>query len=281
MPTPPDLAAAPEPAAAPDADFSPRTPELLYERRGAVAVLTFNRPQARNAMTWAMYEGLFEACEHVDRDERVRVFLLRGAGDRAFVAGTDIAQFRAFSTAQHALDYEANGNRILGRLEAVAKPTIAVIRGYCVGGGAAIAAVCDLRLAAPDARFGFPIARTLGNTLSAENFARLVQLIGAARTKELIFTARFIEAEEGRAIGLFNEVVAADDLERRAFALAEQVAANAPLTLRSAKLSVNRILEQARTADTRDLILLCYLSRDFREGVAAFLEKRDARWEGR
>jgi enoyl-CoA hydratase/carnithine racemase len=232
-------------------------------------------------MTWAMYQGLFDACEHVERDDRVKVLLLRGAGDKAFVAGTDISQFQTFSTEQDALQYEANGNRILGRLESLNKPTIAAIRGYCVGGGAAIAAVCDLRLATPDARYGFPIARTLGNTLSAENFARLVELIGPARTKELIFTARFVEAEEGRAIGLFNEIVADDQLEARSLALAEQIAANAPLTIRSAKLSVLRILQQARQAQTDDLILLCYMSHDFHEGVAAFLEKRAPRWEGR
>src|SRR2546423_702070 len=187
-------------------EFTPATTELLYERRGPIAVLAFNRPASRNAMTWAMYEGLYRACEHVDADASVRVLVLRGAGDKAFVAGTDISQFQAFSTADDALNYERNVNRYASRLEAVQKPTIAMIRGYCVGGGAAIAMACDLRLAAEDAKFGIPIARTLGNTLSAQNLARLVALIGPARAKEMIFTARFFEAGEGQAIGLFNEV---------------------------------------------------------------------------
>jgi enoyl-CoA hydratase len=255
--------------------------ELLYERSGAVAFLTFNRPAARNAMTWAMYEGLEDACEQVDADDRVRVFVLRGAGDRAFIAGTDIAQFQSFSTPEDALSYERNGSRYVGRLEAVRKPTIAMLRGYCAGAGAAIAAACDLRLVAPSVKFGVPIARTLGNTLSTENFARLIHLIGAARTKELLFTARFIEADEGRAIGLFQEVVDDERLEARTLELAQQVAGNAPLTIRATKEAVNRILEQGPAADTDDLILMCYLSDDFREGVASFLAKRPPEWRGR
>ena len=264
-----------------DKEFVPATDELLYERRGPVAILTFNRPAARNAMTWAMYRGLYDACEHVAADDRVRALVLRGAGEKAFVAGTDITQFQGFSTPQDALDYERNGTRYLGRLEALPKPTIAMLRGYCVGGGAGIALACDLRLAAPDARFGVPIARTLGNTLSTQNFARLVALIGPSRAKELLFTARLLEAEEGRAIGLFNEIVEADRLEARTLELAELIASHAPLTVRAAKEAVRRILERARIEEADDLILMCYLSEDFKEGVSAFLEKRAPRWRGR
>ena len=147
-----------------------------------------------------MYEGLFSCCEHVDADDRVKVLVLRGAGEKAFVAGTDISQFRAFSTPEDALN-ERNNNRYAGRLESVQKPTIAMIRGACTGGGAAFALCCDMRLTSPDVRFGVPISRTLGNILSMQNFVRLVSLIGPARTKDLIFTAGPIGAEEGRAIG--------------------------------------------------------------------------------
>jgi enoyl-CoA hydratase/carnithine racemase len=263
------------------AEFVPQTDELLYERRGAIAFLTFNRPQARNAMTWAMYEGLEACCDHVERDDRVRVLVLCGAGDRAFVAGTDISQFRAFSTPEDALAYERNNNRYASRLENVPKPTIAMIRGACTGGGAAIAMCCDLRLASPDVRFGVPIARTLGNTLTTQNYVRLVALLGAARAKELLFTARLLGAEEGRALGVFNEIVEPERLEARTLELAEQIAANAPLTLRAAKEAVRRILERGRIEEAADLILMCYMSEDFREGIAAFLEKRPARWSGR
>src|SRR5215207_10934732 len=208
-------------------EFVPRTDELLYERRGPIALLTFNRPQARNALTWAMYEGVYDCCEHVDTDDRVKVFVLRGAGDKAFVAGTDISQFRAFSKPEDGLNYEKNNNRYAGRLESVRKPTIAMIRGACTGGGAAFAMCCDLRLTAPDVRFGVPIARTLGNILSMDNFVRLVSLIGPARTKDLIFTARLIGANEGHSIGIFNEIVEPERLEPRTLELAEQVAGNA------------------------------------------------------
>jgi enoyl-CoA hydratase len=264
----------------PSPEFVPGTGELLYERRGSVALLTFNRPQARNAMTWAMYEGLYRACEHVDADDRVRVLVLRGAGDRAFVAGTDIGQFRSFSTPKDALDYEREGNRYPDRLESLGKPTIAVLRGFCAGGGAGIAMACDFRLAAPDVRFGVPIAKTLGNTLSMAALTRLLALVGPARAKDILFRARFVEAEEGKAAGLFNEVVPGDGLEARALELADELAGNAPLTIRSLKESIRRLVAAQRLPEAEELILMCYQSADFREGVSAFLEKRSPRWTG-
>lgn len=264
-----------------ETEFAPRTAELLYERRGAIAIVTFNRPDSRNAMTWAMYEALHDACVHVDRDDRVRVLVLRGAGDKAFVAGTDISQFREFTTPQHALDYEKKQNRNIGRLEDVVKPTIAMIRGFAVGGGANIALACDLRIAATDARLGVPIAKTLGNTLSILTLARILQYIGPARTKELLFTARLIDAEEGKAAGVFNDVVEPERLEARTFEMAEQIAANAPLTIRSVKLGVRRLMDRARIEEAEDLVQMAYQSEDFKEGVDAFLNKRAPNWQGR
>jgi enoyl-CoA hydratase len=275
------MTGSPRPAAPGRAEFVPKTEEMLYERRGAVAILTFNRPQARNALTWPMYEALYEACEHVDADDRVRVLVLRGAGDKAFVSGTDISQFRAFSTPEDAIRYEQNNNKYAGRLEDLAKPTIAMLRGYCVGGGAAIAMACDLRLGSPDVRFGVPIARTLGNTLSNHNLVRLVSLVGPARAKDILFTARFVDADECKAVGLLNEVVEPDRLEARTLELAETIAGHAPLTIRSTKEGINRIVKKTRLDESEDLLLMCYMSEDFKEGVEAFLAKRPANWRGR
>ncbi|ACZ39224.1 enoyl-CoA hydratase/isomerase family protein [Sphaerobacter thermophilus] len=257
------------------------TPDLLFERRGPVAWVTFNRPESRNAMTFAMYDGLARICDAVEADPEVRVLVLTGAGDKAFVAGTDISQFQTFTEPQHALDYEARIDGVIGRLEALARPTIAMVRGYAVGGGASIALACDLRICTPDARFGIPIARTLGNCLSMNNYSRLVDLIGPARTKEIIFTARMVGAEEAKAIGLVNEIVAPEELEARVTEVAEQIAANAPLTIQVTKESVRRVLAHRRPERSEELILRCYMSEDFREGVRAFLEKRKPQWQGR
>jgi len=143
------------------------TDEILYEVKDpGIAWLTFNRPEARNAMTFGMYDRLGEICRSINQDDSVKAVVLRGAGDKAFVSGTDISQFRGFSTAQHSIDYEARMDRVFDALEDVRVPTVAAIQGACTGGGAGIAAACDLRVGAPSAKFGFPIARTLGNTLS-------------------------------------------------------------------------------------------------------------------
>ena len=253
--------------------------DLLYERRGPTAVITFNRPQARNAVTFAMYEDLHRRCEEADEDEGVRVLVLRGAGGRAFVAGTDIRQFRAFRTPSDGVAYEQRIDRIVGRLELVGKPTIALIEGYAVGAGLAIAAACDLRVCTPDARFGMPIARTLGNCLSMENYARLVSLIGPARTKELIFTARMAYAREALDAGLATEVVPAAEIEERVAELSVLLARHAPITLRATKEAIRRIRE-AGLPGGEDLILEAYGSHDFREGVTSFLEKRAPVWTG-
>jgi len=256
------------------------TSDVLFERRGPAAWVTFNRPQSRNAMTFAMYDRLARICDEVEADPDVRVLVLTGAGDKAFVAGTDISQFQTFTDPQHALNYEENMDRVIGRLEAVARPTIAAIRGYAVGGGASIALACDMRYCTPDARVGIPIARTLGNCLPMSVYARLVDLVGPARTKEMIFLAKLLEADDLKALGLANEIVAPDQLETRVQEVAEQIAGNAPLTIQVTKEAVRRVQLQRRPPRAEDLILKAYMSEDFREGVRAFLEKRKPQWRG-
>jgi enoyl-CoA hydratase len=203
--------------------------------------------------------------------------VLRGAGG-AFVAGTDIAEFRAFSSGRDGLDYEATIDRIVGRLEAVRKPTVALVDGYAVGGGLALAAACDLRVCTPDAKFGMPIARTLGNCLSMANYARLAALIGEARVKDLVFTARTVAAEEAVAMGLATEVVA-DAAEERVVELCDRMAGHAPITLRVTKEALRR-LRAAGLPGGDDLVLEAYGSEDFRGAVEAFAEKRTPRWRG-
>ena len=256
-------------------------PELLFEREGPLALLTFNRPQARNAITWAMYDGLLAACERVDAEEDLRVMVLRGAGDKAFVAGTDISQFQGFRTPDDALHYERRLDRVMDRLEAVTKPTIAAIQGYAVGAGAAIALCCDLRYCTADAKLGVPIARTLGNCLSLANTARVVDIVGPARAKELIFLARLLGAEEALSAGLVNEIAPEGRLHERVREVALEMAGHAPLTLRVTKEAIRRLLLRRRQAEADDLVVQAYMSEDFREGVDAFLAKRKPVFRGR
>jgi enoyl-CoA hydratase len=257
------------------------TDELLYDVRDGVGFITFNRPQARNALTFPMYERLAAICAEVSETRSVKALVLTGAGEKAFAAGTDISQFRAFKTPEDALGYEARIDRVLGALAACPVPTIAAISGACTGGGAGIAACCDIRIAATNARFGFPIAKTLGNCLSMSNYARLYALIGPAKMKEIIFTARLVEADEARAIGLVSELLPdMDALHTRAEAMARMIAGNAPLTLRATKEAVRRIQSKLRLDEDKELILMCYMSHDFREGMDAFLTKRPPVWTG-
>ena len=260
---------------------SPAGEHIVVERDGAIVTLTFNRPEARNAMTWDMYRRLNEVCDEVDRDDAVRVLVLRGAGGKAFVAGTDIAQFLAFAGGDDGLRYERDADEFLGRIARVTKPVIAQIEGFAVGGGFGIAAGCDLRIATPDARFGAPIARTLGNCLSMRAYARYMELIGPSRLKELIFTARLMTADEALAAGFVHEIVAGERIAARVREIAEQVAANAPITLMVTKEAIRRIHEARALPNGDDLVAKTYGSADFHEGVRAFVEKRPPRWTGK
>jgi enoyl-CoA hydratase/carnithine racemase len=254
----------------------------IFETDGPVAFLTFNRPEARNAMTWEMYESLVDACDRVEREASLRVLVLRGAGGKAFVAGTDIAQFQNFKDREDGLKYEERLDRVLDRLERVTKPTIAQVQGVAAGGGCAIALTCDLRVATPEASFGIPVARTLGNCLSGASYARLLDLMNPGVVKDMLFTGRLIPGEEAKTLGIVNRLVAADDLDRTVRALAAEIAANAPLTIRATKEMVRRVVAKRRLAagEDNDIVEMCYTSRDFHEGVTAFLAKRKPVWSG-
>ncbi|MSP95639.1 MAG: enoyl-CoA hydratase [Betaproteobacteria bacterium] len=260
---------------------APTDAHVLVTRDGPIVTLTFNRPEARNAMTWGMYQRLYDTCEEVDADDTVRVLVLKGAGGKAFVAGTDISQFTTFESGEDGLRYEREGDLRSSRVARLKKPVIAQIEGYAVGGGFGIAAGADLRIATPDARFGAPIARTLGNCLSMKAYAHYMDLLGPSRLKEMILTARLMPADEALAAGFVHEIVPAERIEARVRELAEKIAAHAPITLMVTKEAIRRIQESRPLPDGDDLIALTYGSADFREGVRAFVEKRPPRWSGK
>jgi enoyl-CoA hydratase/carnithine racemase len=256
------------------------TAHFLVERDGPIALLTFNRPDARNAMTFEMYEALHDACAALDADPAVRAIVLRGAGDKAFASGTDIRQFLDFETREDALGYEARLTRVLSKLAGMSKPTVAMLQGDAIGGGLFIALACDLRLAAPHARFGVPVARTLGNFLAPVSLTLLVSALGPRPG------GADADGPAGRRAGGQDD---RSDRSRppgtgaritRARARRE-LAELAPLTLAATKEATRRTLAALAPRDLDDLILSSYLSRDFQEGVRAFLEKRKPDWQGR
>ncbi len=256
--------------------------EFLYDVRGATGYITLNRPEARNALTFGMYQEIARVCRETELGGNVNALILTGAGDKAFAAGTDMAQFRDFSEPRHALEYESTMDEVLRDIEQCPVPTIAAITGACTGGGAAIAAACDIRICDDRLKFGFPIARTLGNCLSIGNLNRLSVLVGAGRLREMILTARLVEAEEAYAIGLVSEVLPGPEAVRtRADELAAQMAGHAPLTMHATKEALRRLRTDGPGADASDLIVQCYMSADFKEGIEAFLSKRKPDWKGK
>lgn len=244
---------------------------------GAIAHITFNRPAARNAMTWAMYEQLAAACAAIAANPAIRVAVLRGAGGKAFVAGTDIEQFQLFNSGEDGIAYEKRVDEFVGALEKLPVPSIAVVQGWAVGGGMALANACDLRLATPGSRFGVPIGRTLGNCLSAANLHRLCGKLGQAWVCRMLLAAEMPEAET--LPSGYVEIVPPDVLEERIAILVGHIAGLAPLTLQATKEALRRLGNDAQAADA-DLIRQVYGSEDFREGVAAFVAKRTPRWSG-
>lgn len=253
--------------------------EVRYEQDGSVVTLTFAREAARNAMTWKMYDELDAACVRLRDDDSVRAVVLRGEGDRAFIAGTDISQFADFETGDDGLAYEARIESITEKLEQLPKPTVAVVQGYAVGGGLMISTVCDLRICAPNAKFGMPVARTLGNCLSMENYARLAWTVGVAQTKALVLRSDFIDAERALDMGLATEVVPEEELDARVAELTETLTTQAPLTMWASKESLRRLMLDG-LPESADIVHKVYGSADFKEGNAAFVEKRKPQWRG-
>ena len=257
------------------------TEDILLAVNGAVATVTLNRPQALNAMTDDMYHAIEATADDLASRSDVRVVVFRGAGERAFAAGADIVSFQTMRTAEDVDSHEAAVERAFDAIEDLPQPTIAMIRGYATGGGAILAACCDLRIGSDDAKIGVPVARTLGNCLPIASLVRLTDILGPAMVKELVITARLISAQNAKDAGFLNEVVAKDDLEDHVTALAETIAGHAPLTMRATKEAILRLSRERRRVSLNDLMHLCYLSEDFSGAVSAFVEKRAPVWRGR
>jgi len=247
---------------------------------GQVATLLFDRPSARNAMTWQMYEDFHDHCRTLLKAQDLRAVILRGAGGRAFIAGSDIAQFRDVQTGADGIAYERKMETYLAALAGIPVPTLAVIEGFAVGGGLNIAACCDIRIATRTARFGVPIARTIGNCLSLANYARLVAGFGEGRARRMLLLGDLLDAEEAQNSGFLSALCDPQDVSETIDKTVTRLLANAPLSLRASKAAFGRVLQGGHD-EAEDLIASCYGSADFREGVAAFAERRPARWEGR
>ena len=257
----------------------PAPGEVRLSVQGGVAAVVFDRPQARNAMTWAMYSQLSQVCRQLHGDVSVKVVTFRGAGGLAFVAGTDIEQFKRFQTGDDGLAYEAQIDSVIAQLEALPMPTVALIEGWAVGGGLAIATTCDFRIATTGAKLGVPIAKTLGNCLSIANLARLNAAFGQARVKRMLMLAEMLEAPEALACGYLNAVVDAAELDAASAQLCQRLMALAPVTQSVIKESLRRLLTHD-LPEGDDLIRRSYGSADFHEGVAAFVGKRPPVWTG-
>lgn len=260
-----------------------QTDELLFEKRGKTAWITFNRPESHNAATFGMYEQLEKSCDVIDRDHSIRIVIFRGAGGKAFMAGTDISQFRDFTSTDDAVAYEANIDRVVNRLEHLRPVSIAVLNGVCAGGGVPLALACDFRYSDTNLKFGIPIAKTLGNCLSLANVTRLIDHLGISETREMLMLGRFLSAKQALARGVINDYFPAEELNGEVDRVIERLLGSAPLTLDAVKTAVRRTLESRRLPPEfgEDYIRRCYGSEDFSGAVEAFVEKNRYEWKGK
>jgi enoyl-CoA hydratase len=269
-------------SAAPARDYAGG--KMLAAIQDGVGLITFNQPEKRNAMSIEMWEGLGRILDEFREDAAVRAVILTGAGDKAFVSGADISQFeknRSNADAQREYDRLTSGGR--AKLGAFPKPTIARIRGFCLGGGLAIAMQTDLRIASEASQFGIPAA-LLGIAYGFDGLTKLVQLVGPAHARMILYTANRIDAREAERIGLINKAVPDAKLDQEVLAIARRIAENAPLSVHASKITISEVMKDPGERDLETVAratAACFDSADYREGRTAFLEKRRPRFQGR
>ena len=261
-------------------DQEGKVAQVTIELRGKIVYITFDHVAARNAMTVAMYESLKSICQDIAKNPDIRVAIFRGAGGKSFVSGSDIAQFTSFQDGEDGVRYEESIHDYLNPLATLPIPTIAVIDGMAVGGGLAIATCCDFKISTPDAKFGVPIARTLGNCLYPGNIAWLVAHMGMNIVRRMLLLAEMIPASELKTQGYLLATYDADQLGKEADALAERLSKLAPITQKASKLIMARMISN-QLPDCEDLIRETYGSADFKNGITSFLKGEPPVWTGK
>jgi enoyl-CoA hydratase len=258
--------------------------KMLAARDGGIGLVTFNQPEKRNAMSMEMWLGLGEILEEFEADDSISVVVLSGAGDKAFVSGADISQF---AKNRNSADTQKEYDRITGigreKFHNFSKPIIAKIHGFCMGGGLAIAMATDLRIGTPESQFGIPAAR-LSVAYAPDSVKRLIDLVGPAHARMILYTARRIDGKEAERIGLINQCVEVEDLDSTVMGIARDIAENAPLSVRASKLTITEMLKDESQRDMAAIKAIgetCFNSADFKEGRTAFMEKRRPVFVGR
>lgn len=254
---------------------------VKQKRINSIVELTLSRPKFHNSLTMKMYEQLESLLNKLVDDDSIKVLMIRGAGEKAFAAGTDINHFKGF-TGNDGIEYERTVDRVVKKLEEFPKPTIAAINGYAIGGGLVIVTACDLRYATRKSEFGIPIAKTLGNCLSLDNYLRVSKEFGVMTTKEMLYTGRLISAEEARSRGVITEIFEEENVFEKTLEIAKKIESNATSTIEATKIAFNTINkkeERKSSNEFEDVIYNVYASEDFHEGVSAYIEKRKPKWK--